>query len=308
MNNSQVAHIWAQQTKSSGKGSHFFFDTTTIYSYGYHFPIARFVQPKVVLLTTACRSISTAKHIGYVRQAIRYDTTVFQVANVEANGKDLHVKNFTCMRDVLQRQLAALAKCRTASTKARTVEAIVNRVEHANAYSKHFKLGRRITLPPGQSVAELKELGSKWDRQEQAAVAKQRKAQEKRAAEALAGWMLGSDKATSLVRQLEDVYLRVTSSPCGLPIIQTSHGAEFPVDHAKRAYPALKRMVGIVKGFECTGQVATGDMTIRLGEFKVDHIEQDGTIVAGCHRIRWEEIQRIARLLGLEDSNTSQAG
>lgn len=308
MNNSMVAHTWAQQTKSNGKGSHFFFEGPTIYSYGHHFPIARFVSntPKVVLLTTRTYSNSTAGHTATVRQAIRHDTTVFHVRNVEARNKADHLANFLHMRDGIKDQLDALAKCRTASTKARTVEAIINRVNHANAYSKHFRLGRKIALPPGQSVEELAALGSKWNKQDHAAENKRRKAQEKRETELLAGWLLGNDKGTGHVKGLPDIYLRVKSSPLGLPIIQTSLGAEFPVDHAKRAYPALKRVVE--NNVVVHNELFTGDVTFRLGEFKIDYIEKDGTIVAGCHRIRWEEVQRIARQLGLEGSTTSQAG
>lgn len=293
MNNAQVAHSWAQQTNRSGKGSHFFFEGKTIYSYGYHFPIARFSSPNEVLLTTQTSSVSTSRHIGYVRQAIRQDATVFHVVDVGADSKARHLDNFVAMRDAIKSQLDDLAKCRTASTKTRTVEAIINRVDQANTYSKHFKLGRRITLPPGQSVEELTALVANWNKKEAAAENRWRKAQEKKSAEALDEWLLGSDNYNWLVRKLPDYYLRIGSSPTGQPIVQTSQGAEFPLIHAKRAYPVLKRVVA--------NELSLNDVAITLGAFKVDYVEQDGTVVAGCHRVRWEEVQRLARLLGLCD-------
>ncbi len=307
MNNLMTAHLWAQQTKSHGKGHNLFFEGPTIYSYGHHFPIANFMPAapghgrRVVLLTTKTYSNSTAKHIAYVRSAIRHDTTVFHVVDVLANNKANHTANFLSMKESIKSQLNCLAKCRTDSTKARVSEVIVQAATHANAYSQHFRLGRRITLPPGQSVEELTALGQAWDAKDAAAKRQRQKAQEKRGAEALARWMLGATKDVSSVSHLPDAYLRVTTSPLGLPIIETTRGAEFPVDHAKRAYPVLKRCVANM------GRIPP-DVTIRLGEFKVDQIGQNATIIAGCHCIQWAEIQRIARQLGLEDSNTNQAG
>lgn len=296
MNNSQVAHVWAQQTKSSGKGNHFFFEWTTIYSYGHHFPIATFVQPKVVLLTTRLHSVSTAGHVAKVRQAVRHDTTVFHVdnVNVAATDKTGHLRNFDLLRDTIKRQLTALAKCRTSSTKARTVESVLNRVTHANAYAKHFRLGRKVTLPPGHSFEELTALGQAWDAKEQAATTQRQKAQEKKGVAAVAGWLVGDNSQQVIVGKMADIYLRVRSSPLGLPIIQTSHGAEFPVADALRAYPVLQQIVA-------QGEtVCVTDRAIRLGEFSVDFVRADGTLVVGCHRVRWSEVQRMAGLLGMK--------
>ncbi len=74
MNNREVAHFWANQSKPSAKGSHFFYEGDTIYSYGYHFPIARLithpVTKKLAYLYNAGKySVSTSKHQSYVRSA-----------------------------------------------------------------------------------------------------------------------------------------------------------------------------------------------------------------------------------------------
>jgi len=49
MNNSQVAHIWANQSKTIAKGSNFFFNHKSIFSYGHHFEVARLVQTEKAL-------------------------------------------------------------------------------------------------------------------------------------------------------------------------------------------------------------------------------------------------------------------
>lgn len=39
MNNSMVAHLWANEKKESARGSNLFFEGRSIYSYGYHFEV-----------------------------------------------------------------------------------------------------------------------------------------------------------------------------------------------------------------------------------------------------------------------------
>ena len=51
MNNSMVAHLWANEKKESGKGSNLFFEGRSIYSYGYHFEAGRIVRNKRIWLT-----------------------------------------------------------------------------------------------------------------------------------------------------------------------------------------------------------------------------------------------------------------
>jgi len=79
-NNKDLAQLWAQQTVKEAKGSNFFFEGRTIYSYGYHFPIAR-IDPenKVVTITIATYSVSTARHKSLVRQAIPKGYTIIEV-------------------------------------------------------------------------------------------------------------------------------------------------------------------------------------------------------------------------------------
>src|SRR3990167_6686372 len=92
-NNREVAHIWAQQRQSEGKSGNMFFEGATIYSYGHHFPIARFARPDTVLLTSNRYSVSTAKHINYTRQALRGGLTVLEVSDVSANTNGDHLQN-----------------------------------------------------------------------------------------------------------------------------------------------------------------------------------------------------------------------
>ena len=92
MENSQVAHVWAQQNQSVGRSGNgqFYFEGATIFSYGGHFPIASFtgksVQPagsrfikRVVLYTAAEYSVTTSRHKSYVWRALHGLETALRV-------------------------------------------------------------------------------------------------------------------------------------------------------------------------------------------------------------------------------------
>lgn len=75
MNNTQISEAFAKG-KTTGHGSNIFIDGTTIFSYGYHFPIARITDKKdengktIALFTNRGYSNSTAKHKNHVWGAL----------------------------------------------------------------------------------------------------------------------------------------------------------------------------------------------------------------------------------------------
>lgn len=89
MNNSQVAHLWANKSKTSAKGSSFYFDGSTIYSYGGHFPIAKHVQisgEDWIIFNDSSYSSSTGRHQSLVRYAMittMWDSRTLKVASTQ---------------------------------------------------------------------------------------------------------------------------------------------------------------------------------------------------------------------------------
>src|SRR5690606_3302249 len=78
MTNSEVAHIWANQLKSTGKGSNLFFEGTRIYSYGYHFTLG-ILHPErnTVILNKTNYSVTTSRHQSNARPASRQYKQIF---------------------------------------------------------------------------------------------------------------------------------------------------------------------------------------------------------------------------------------
>lgn len=83
MNNSMVAHLWANEMKEFANGSNFYFENESIYSYGSHFEVGRIVRnkrgEKAYLINDIYRSSSTSKHQCCVRDAIPTGSKVFSV-------------------------------------------------------------------------------------------------------------------------------------------------------------------------------------------------------------------------------------
>ena len=81
---SEVCHVWASQSQDTGSAGNVYFDGATIYSYGRHFPMAKFQKMPngrtVVLFETGGYSNSTSHHQSLARQSLSgLDVTVFHM-------------------------------------------------------------------------------------------------------------------------------------------------------------------------------------------------------------------------------------
>jgi hypothetical protein len=74
--------------------------------------------------------------------------------------------------------------------------------------------------------------------------------------------------------------------------LETSHGARVPLLHAIKVF----RFVKLIR--ETAGAWQRNGRTVRVGHYQLDSIDPDG-FNAGCHRINWPEIERVAKLAGV---------
>lgn len=112
--NAMVAHVWAQQSHSEGRSNNgnFYFHGDTIYSYGRHFPIARFSTDKsVVWFTSRGYSVSTSGHIRYTQDALHgLPVTVIRVPDL-GQFDEKHVS--AEQRETIERQLMRAQDAKT---------------------------------------------------------------------------------------------------------------------------------------------------------------------------------------------------
>lgn len=85
-----LSHAWANQTHEIGKAIAMFFDGPVIYSWGYHYEIARFIDApngeKVCFINSNGYSNSTAKHTNHVSRAIPKNIKKYYVPFVSSYG------------------------------------------------------------------------------------------------------------------------------------------------------------------------------------------------------------------------------
>ena len=82
--NQEVADAWAMGHRANG--NHMFTDGVTIYSYGYHFPIATRVNG-YVLYNRTYYSATTSKHQSHVRRAMYGDVVYCRAIGVNDNER-----------------------------------------------------------------------------------------------------------------------------------------------------------------------------------------------------------------------------
>jgi hypothetical protein len=198
-----------------------------------------------------------------------------------------HTDNLKWIREAMEESLVKAGRART-YTDMHLRDAEYSRLSYNN-YLMAFKIKRK-------AIDRLPDISNLVAKAKNAA-ANERKRCARLAAKVLKDnkenielWKNGETYVNS-IRSVSTVFLRIKED-----IVQTSHGAEFPIDHARKAYLLVKAIRDGGKAWKRNGQ------NIRLGHFQLDSIDSKGNVVAGCHYVQWNEIARIGNLI-LTDLN-----
>lgn len=316
--NHMLAHVWAQRSQPYGRTSNgnFYFEAGTLYSYGSHFKVAKFVanskgETCAVLFNERRYSMSTGRHQRLARNAVHgLGLPVMTVKNCDPRTDADHVDNFRALisrRD----ELAAKAERARASHRkdwarreAEHIDAVA--LEYARLFIKGdpTKLAAKLAKQDAKAARERKQR----EAERAAELAKIKAEVAPLVAELLASWRNGASTDELMARVRDECGSPYTDKACAVremcgtaptmlrvdgDEIETSRGARFPTSHAKLAYRFLKGIVAKGEAWE------PGEHTVRLGHFRVDRVEADGTIRAGCHTVPWSEVEHCARTLGL---------
>ena len=96
--NYDVIHLFAQRTQDEARTqtNNVFFKNNELYSYGYHYLLAEFINEETILINNTSYSNSTSKHINIITQASRqYKQYFFEeicLSNVYNTIKDASKK------------------------------------------------------------------------------------------------------------------------------------------------------------------------------------------------------------------------
>jgi hypothetical protein len=294
----EVAHIWAQypDRQEEGKCGNMFFEGPSLFSYGHHFEIARFIDAETVFFNCHGYSSSTARHQCHTKRALKAGIEVFEVPNVRGQFSDDHAQNIEYLKaEVLRLKKKALAahsrvsffvgEARAAQTTlAKYYKRFGRKVGTAHMNEKTRKECRAL-IASVFSASELTIINRKIERASEL----ERKAQEreeavrqeriKNAGPLIEAWKEGA--FVSIPSYDIPVMLRIKGD-----IVETSRGARVPLEAAKELFSHWKSWR------EDNNRIPGMFVGQRIGDFKVDDI-QVNEITIGCHQIAYSEVERV---------------
>ena len=297
--NSELTHVWANQTQSHGKGSNMFFEYDSIYSYGYHFKLAQHVTnkdgKKCVLFNDRGYSNTTSKHQSLVWRSIPANVEFYKVRSF---FNDIDAAS-TAHKDNLINYLEYAEQAKDKAIKASKLkmgylQQVKNSVDVFEKYCNFFGLDNLDKFNPilgnGLSIKERFELINSWVwgfenskelkqwqiKQEENKKKAEQKAIEK-AKESIEAFR--QFKISSIYANLGHYLLRYNEET---QMIETSGGVKM---HGLIFIKAYNRLIN--------GDLQKGQ---HVGDFTYNGIENE-IVSVGCHKIPMTEIKNVVSLL-----------
>lgn len=286
--NAEVSHIWASQTQYEGRAGNVFFEDGVIYSYGRHFPVAKFCPEygNVVLFTDRGYSNSTAKHKSLIRSAIPRSYNVVYCDDPTRNAEH-NLGKWQKKVDYLRIEFAS--KTHKISRGNIAVE-IFKTCESAIVFCMALKIqapdwtnesnDEMTARDHVYELAKTREAKREAKREEKARISKLE------ATERLVLWLRGESVYMDGFQHHETM-LRIKGET-----IETSRGAKIPVSDAIAFWPMLQRTKRSGKTLEA------GLHNINLGAYRFNSFDGN-TLIVGCHSIGWNELEKMAIQLNL---------
>jgi hypothetical protein len=171
------------------------------------------------------------------------------------------------------------------------VERLQRRLDDYNVYNQHIWKNRKlkgfsITDDTRELLAITAERMYRYVAESAAREEKQRLARIEANRENLVKWLDGENV---YIRSwdTDGVYLRLVPRADG-PIIQTTMGAEIPEGHGQRIWAFIQMLRERGETYQHNGH------TQHVGQFRVDSIDEEYTLHAGCHHISYSRMYEFA--------------
>jgi hypothetical protein len=293
-NNSELTHIWANQTQTHGTGSNMFFEYGSIYSYGYHFKLAQHMTnhngQKCVLFNDKHYSNTTSKHQSLVWRSIPANVhffkvkTIFEDINLASNA---HLEN---LNNYLEYAEDAKKKAITATKlKNGFIEQTKAAIGVFDNYKAFFSLDGLIF--EYQTINKRYSDIVNWlhDYQESKEFKQWQIKQEENKKKAEAKAIIDAKEKIEAFRQfkISSIYanfghylLRYNKETDN---IETSGGVKLPKNVFLLAYQRLKNN--------------TLEIGQHVGNFTYNGLK-DGFLSVGCHKISVDEVENLIPELG----------
>lgn len=337
--NAKCAHVWAQLSQPHGRSGSMKFDGAVAYSYQTPVAniITPQGRAPVALFVPNRWGVTTASHLREYKSAAshypQFDVPYIfahdaRVVRDNPPDDSVHSANigylteqYTNARDALMRAPADSWRLRDLTGEAFATQAHETLSELADVLSRYcgaFFIAAR-TLPwqsdADKAIARRNRIVNDPKRAaKMAAAAERRAAAEVRklaeraardaearaaAADAIARWRNGEDVRLPYAAQRDadgGAMLRL----CG-DTVQTSLGADAPLSHVRRVLEVLYSKVPRGQSWQRDTRYSDDrqETYSRLGHFRLDSIDADGNVRAGCHFITAAEIAALRAALNV---------
>jgi hypothetical protein len=262
----QTAHLFATQSQIEAYTPNralYFYDKS-IYSYGSHFCIAKFIDDKTLLFTERRYSNTTAKHISCVNYATLHINKIYCY-----NPNGSHFDNFDNWLTQSERLTDKLSRANKPEIYISQLQQIENK---ATIYANYFNIPVPETLQNVLKVTTKAEILTYMDnKKELIAAEKLRKEKElkKEHATNLKKWR--KFKTARLYQRDGFDYLRKNETE-----FQTSQGVKIPLEIGLKLYKNL----------------ANGKQSGKFLDYTISQVTKQ-FICIGCHKITFKEINNI---------------
>jgi hypothetical protein len=257
---------------------------------------------RVVLMDSYNYSQTTNRHLREAKSAVdsnRYCLLRVPIINPKCDSD--HKRNAESLYDHYHESIAYVRTPRArlwASQSQTTEERIADKMEEYqhrldkyNTYNKYVWKRRLplFTVPEyiKECVGIAIERNVKYYAEAEARYARQRAQAMVKEREKLVRWLEG-DNVYVMGHLVDGVYLRLTQRESG-NVVQTTMGAEVPEGHAQRIWAFIQMLRAKGETYEHNGH------TQHIGQFRVDSIDKDYTLRAGCHTITYERMAAFAQ-------------
>jgi hypothetical protein len=246
---------------------------------------------EIVLFTTSKYSPTTSGHLSLAHRALS-GVLVLDVPYIDGIGQR-NTDNMASFQTRIDEQALRLSRCHSGVSY--ILSAIYELQTDSEVYNTYFMDGKGTPCTLPENLDELvrkaqEREARKAEKDQQREIARRAAWEEWRRIDAL-----GLEEKVTAWREGKAVLLPY-SAPVMLRMrgdqVETSMGAVVPLDHAERLYRIICKCKMNETTFEANGH------SIPIGVYKVDRIDVDGTLHAGCHHINFEEIQRFAKERG----------
>jgi hypothetical protein len=293
MNNSQVAHIWAQGKQKEAKGSNFFCVSDRLYSY--RTLIGQIIDGQA-FITSNSMTQRTSMHRCYANRATNY--TAFNTPAFHYNADNILTPEqlITAAADEMPALLAELSRKRT--YLAGSIALYMTRRDEIYTIAGQFKIEiADIAGVPEELHEKARDFAATAQERENKKLENARKrlqAQQVRDKKQFEAWIstgAGSCPGSYQVRGKDQITIR------GKTVV-TSQGADVPRAHVIRAlaFYRSRQIAGEIAQWE---PYQTNGHKIILGHFTLDSIDGNGNVRAGCHAFSAAEIVRFCAQWGL---------